>query len=340
VRAFRYGCDEYALVEGDAARRGDLLNERVSVIRTADRRVIPMSLDSFLPPELPIVANAAGVAIRELLEDALRAGFDDRWIAEVLLFAGRHGLFRCSRTVRAGLADPGRTSRGGAGCAPGKPLPEAVTGRGIELGAFHTPLRHGPDAVVTYVDAFDPATSRRFFPEVGREVPIVLPDVIAPADDLGRIAAGSQDFVAASHLLEHVADPIRAIREWRRVLRPGGWLYLRVPDRRGAFDRGRRPASVEHAIADFEDRAGAVERDREHYRDWARVVNKLEVAAQVDLWARLLMEARYPIHFHCWDRAEVERLFRHLATQGVAFEIVSAADYPAEEDFDLLLRRI
>jgi len=41
----------------------------------------------------------------------------------------------------------------------------------------------------------------------------------------------SFDFVAAFHSLEHVGDPPAVLAEVRRVLRPGGWFYLGVPNR-------------------------------------------------------------------------------------------------------------
>jgi SAM-dependent methyltransferase len=42
-------------------------------------------------------------------------------------------------------------------------------------------------------------------------------------------ADGTYDFIFASHVLEHVPDDERAIREIRRVLRPGGIAVLPVP---------------------------------------------------------------------------------------------------------------
>ena len=41
----------------------------------------------------------------------------------------------------------------------------------------------------------------------------------------------SFDFVAAFHSLEHVGDPCAVLAEVRRVLRPGGWFYMGVPNR-------------------------------------------------------------------------------------------------------------
>ncbi len=43
--------------------------------------------------------------------------------------------------------------------------------------------------------------------------------------------SGVFDFVAAFHSLEHVGDAGRALDEVRRVLRPGGWFYVGVPNR-------------------------------------------------------------------------------------------------------------
>lgn len=40
---------------------------------------------------------------------------------------------------------------------------------------------------------------------------------------------GSFDVVLCNHVLEHVQDDIQAMREIRRVLRPGGWAILQVP---------------------------------------------------------------------------------------------------------------
>jgi ubiquinone/menaquinone biosynthesis C-methylase UbiE len=50
------------------------------------------------------------------------------------------------------------------------------------------------------------------------------------------------DFAAAFHSLEHVGDARAALDEIQRVLRPGGWLYVGVPNRSrlvayiGSFD--------------------------------------------------------------------------------------------------------
>jgi ubiquinone/menaquinone biosynthesis C-methylase UbiE len=45
--------------------------------------------------------------------------------------------------------------------------------------------------------------------------------------------------VLHSDTLEHVSQPIRALSECRRVLRPGGWLCFTIPTITGRLTRSR-----------------------------------------------------------------------------------------------------
>jgi len=53
-------------------------------------------------------------------------------------------------------------------------------------------------------------------------------DVIGPISEL-PIADASFHAVIATEVLEHVSDPLAALRELRRVLRPGGQIIITVP---------------------------------------------------------------------------------------------------------------
>lgn len=42
-------------------------------------------------------------------------------------------------------------------------------------------------------------------------------------------ADGSVDYIHARNVLEHLIDPLKAIKEMSRILKPGGEVYIRVP---------------------------------------------------------------------------------------------------------------
>lgn len=219
-----------------------------------------------------------------------------------------------------------------------------IHGRGLEIGAFHSPSPVPDGARVTFVDAFPPEVARLYFEEVPADVAIVTPDIIAPAHALRPVASGSQDFVLASHLIEHLPDPIAGLREWHRVLRPGGLLFLAVPDMRATPDATRPRTALPHLLADHAEPEGRPERDArdfEHFRTWARSWNGLELPPQVEWWARFLRRIAYPIHFHCWLPPDVHELVAHLAAAGLApFAVEEASEREDGYEFTLLLRAL
>ena len=56
------------------------------------------------------------------------------------------------------------------------------------------------------------------------------------------------DFVINSHVLEHVPNPGRQMQEWLRIVRPGGLVYMIVPDKRFCFDRRRQLTEIEYLL--------------------------------------------------------------------------------------------
>jgi predicted SAM-dependent methyltransferase len=55
-------------------------------------------------------------------------------------------------------------------------------------------------------------------------------DVVDDDERVSTIGDATQDLVIANHFLEHYEDPLGALGIMIRVLRPGGVLYLAVPD--------------------------------------------------------------------------------------------------------------
>src|SRR5215471_20169990 len=62
--------------------------------------------------------------------------------------------------------------------------------------------------------------------------PAVRPDIVCSITDMRPVAASSADAVWSSHNLEHLQrhEVPQALAEFVRVLKPGGFLLLTVPD--------------------------------------------------------------------------------------------------------------
>ena len=75
---------------------------------------------------------------------------------------------------------------------------------------------------------------------------------ILDASDLNSIKSSTYDFLLSSHSLEHIANPLKALQDWIRVLTPGGHILLVLPDRRFTFDRKRVYTSFEHLLQDYQ----------------------------------------------------------------------------------------
>jgi len=180
-----------------------------------------------------------------------------------------------------------------------------LSGEGIEIGALHLPFPVPPQARVRYLDRFTTPQLREEYPELADE-PFAEVDIVDDGETLRSIPDGSQDFVIASHVLEHTQDPISALRRHLEVLRPGGVVLLALADRRKGIGELREPTTLEHLLTDQAD-GGAGSR-AQHYRDWSRLVDLPlgHVAPEdVEAHAAQLERSQHSIHFHCWTMPEL-----------------------------------
>jgi len=80
-----------------------------------------------------------------------------------------------------------------------------------------------------------------------------------------EVESDTYDCLIASHCLEHIANPIRALLEWKRVLRPNGLMLLILPNRDFTFDWRRDITTLEHMRKDYE--LGTPESDLTHLEE-------------------------------------------------------------------------
>ena len=198
-----------------------------------------------------------------------------------------------------------------------------LRGEGIEIGARCHPLRVPPGARVRYVDNLTPEEMKRDYAAALEGTP-VQPDVIDDAQRLAKFEDGSLDFIIANHVLEHLEDPIGALKHFFRVLRPEGILFLSIPDKERTFDRERAATTLEHLVRDHLEGPEGSRREhyeesegsrREHYEESARFTPGRRTEAQIRGVAERWMSEGRSIHFHCWRQWDMFALFAHLRNE-------------------------
>jgi SAM-dependent methyltransferase len=208
-----------------------------------------------------------------------------------------------------------------------------LRGSGIEIGALNEPLPLPRAARVRYLDRLDVAGLRREYPELAGER-FVQVDIVDDGERLSRIEDSSLDFIVANHFIEHTEDPIGTIESSLRALRPGGILFMAVPDKRRTFDRGRRVTEVEHLLRDH--REGPQSSRGAHYEEWAREVMR---APDPEAEARGLRDAGTSIHFHVWTRDAFGDLLAMLRDSlGLPFEVEAMEEN--RHEFIAVLRKL
>lgn len=196
-----------------------------------------------------------------------------------------------------------------------------LNGTGIEIGALHNPLKVPGHAKVKYVDRMPVEDLRKQYPELNNKN-LVNVDVVDDGEKLASFKDQSEDFVIANHFIEHSQNPIDAVNNMLRVVKPTGVLYLAVPDKRYSFDIDRPVTSFEHIVKDYEEGPGWSR--MEHFKEWARLVNKVD-ESEVEKQVAKLMAIDYSIHYHVFTQAEITDFFskiRNVLKYNFEYELI------------------
>lgn len=135
--------------------------------------------------------------------------------------------------------------------------------RGIEVGALNRPIVTRADGDILYADHLPTEGLRKKYaehPNINHNgfadlVPVsivtgrgILSDVVGAEDKF--------DYIIASHVLEHIADPIGWLGGCTKILKESGIIFLALPDRRFTFDRLRADTTTGELLANYHSRAG------------------------------------------------------------------------------------
>lgn len=208
------------------------------------------------------------------------------------------------------LADQARAQMGGHLGAIIKPLiAKYCIGNGLEIGAGKNPYCN--PQTTTFLDKY--TTNRDGTPN---------PDIVSDATKVPR-PDETFDYVLSSHVLEHVQDTIGALKEWIRVIKAGGTLFLVLPHCDRTFDKHRAKTTLAHHIQDHETLTDEV--DNSHNEEIKAGWSKNESFPQDEIeferiwgakcWDFDFRHKNGVIHFHVWTQDEIVRLIQYLGLQ-------------------------
>lgn len=127
-------------------------------------------------------------------------------------------------------------------------LVDPSVGRGLEVGPSFSPfVRKSSGADVCVVDHLSTDALREKYSGHGVDAAGIEPvDIVWNGGSLADACheRGPFDYVIASHVLEHIADPLRFLADCESLLSPGGIVSLVLPDHRLCFDYFRPPTTI------------------------------------------------------------------------------------------------
>lgn len=127
--------------------------------------------------------------------------------------------------------------------------------RTMEIGALNTPTVRPDECDTDFLDWFS-TEELRVKHATNRTVntnDIVHVDHVVKGKKIHLATEDRYDLVLASHVLEHIPDPISWLAELESLVGEGGRLFLSVPDRRFTFDYFRTESDAVDVVRAFEE---------------------------------------------------------------------------------------
>jgi SAM-dependent methyltransferase len=142
---------------------------------------------------------------------------------------------------------------------------------------------------------------------------------VSDATDLSTLADGKYDFVISSNCLEHVANPLKAIAEWLRVIKMDGIILIVVPNKDFCFDHKRPVTQFTHLLADYQNEIQ--EDDLTHF-DEIMALHDLSMdpkAGTIEQFkARSLKNhENRALHQHIFDIDLLQEIFRYFGLETI-----------------------
>ena len=205
-------------------------------------------------------------------------------------------------------------------------IEQYCTGKGIEIGPGKHPYCDSARALFLdrYIDNKDGSRN---------------PDIVSDASRV-PVTDSYFDFLFSAHCLEHCPNTLNTLYEWKRVIRPGGVIFLVLPHGDRTFDRHRAKTTLQHHISDYavpikepdyshvdemregwSKNDGSEELERKYEREWGAPVWDFEFRIKNSV-----------LHYHVWTQNEMIDILQY-----VGLKILYVVDALPERDDSFLV---
>jgi len=80
--------------------------------------------------------------------------------------------------------------------------------------------------------------------------------IVNDAVNISLVENEHYDFLFSSHSLEHIANPLKAVHEWLRIIKKDGYIIIIVPEKSRCFDHKRNYSKFSTILSQYEKNVG------------------------------------------------------------------------------------
>ncbi len=140
---------------------------------------------------------------------------------------------------------------------------------------------------------------------------------ICDAVDMTAVESGKYDFCLSCNVLEHIANPLKAVSQWLRTIKDDGLLLLVVPKKESNFDHNRPTTTFEHLRSDYEKNMD--EHDLSHLPEILRLHDlSMDLAAGSPSEFKLRSEKNFEnraLHQHVFDMEVLKEICQFFSLE-------------------------
>lgn len=201
-----------------------------------------------------------------------------------------------------------------------------LRGTGLEFGSLVNPVRLSRNAKAYYIEFYTREKLRMHHDIDLNSLSAAKIDVFADAH-CPPFKKQSLDFIIASHLIEHLSNPLFAVEQWHSILAQGGILLLTVPIKYFTFDKHRPNTTLQHLISDYEGKRNNKDITSAHFDEWVELVDNIKKGT-TEFFNRVehLKHIQYSIHMHVWDIDDIKSIFKFMSEKKICFTQLKIVD--------------